>query len=281
MSFDVQENSIEDGRPLRFYLFVLPGRSSEDPAIYWRYTSADATIQLGGYTWIAIPIEDDGVNQTGESTSDALSIRTTTKIQVAKLYMTYPPSTPVTVQVLEAQEGDEDEEMRVLYVGEITQCDVPQPGRAVFTCETLAASMAREGLRLGWQRSCPYALYDQRTCKASRSEFEVNGTVASIDSNTVEIPELAAYPSGKFSGGFVEWTDPIRGVESRGIESHDGAFILMFGTSDGLLVAMDVRVFPGCARTTEACATFNNLDNYGGSPSLQGKSPFDGKPVFN
>jgi hypothetical protein len=44
---------------------------------------------------------------------------------------------------------------------------------------------------------------------------------------------------------------------------------------------MVLKIYPGCPRTTEACLTkFNNLDNYGGIPSMPPTSPFDGNPIF-
>jgi hypothetical protein len=271
MPFNNDENSIEDGRPIQLYRFSLNGN-------FWRYTNADADVVKAGETWLAIPISDDGINQTGEAASDALTITTTTDMVPAQLYMSYPPARPVQVAIFQAHEESTD--IRAMYVGEVTQHNIPQPGTSYFTCETIAATMSREGLRLGWQRTCPYALYDPVTCKVDKNAFAVPGTVAGIVDNVVTLPELAAEPTGRFDGGFVEWTDPVRGIERRGIESQIGGALTMFGTADGIELAMSIIAYPGCRRTTGACITFFNLDNYGGVPAMQGKSPFDGTPVF-
>ncbi len=271
MPFDFDENSIEDGRPIQLYRFSLNGN-------FWRYTNADADVIKAGETWLAVPISDDGINQTGEAASDALSVTTTTSVVPAQLYMSYPPARPVQVAIFQAHEESPD--IRAMYVGEITQCNIPQPGTAVFTCETIAATMSREGLRLGWQRTCPYALYDPVTCQVDKTAFAMQGVVATIVDNVVTLPQLAGEPDDRFAGGFVEWVDLVRGIERRGIESQVGGALTMFGTADGIDVGMDLTAYPGCSRTTASCITFGNIDRYGGAPGMQGKSPFDGTPVF-
>lgn len=280
MPFDTYENSIEDGMPLRLYRFSLNDK-------FWYYTNADANIQkmmpqngeMVLVTFLAVPIEDDGISQTGEASSDALTVRSTTDIIPAQLYMRYPPARPVQVTIFDAHEGQD--EIKARYVGEITQCDVPQPGAAVLTCETIAATLAREGLRLGWQRTCPYALYDPVTCKVPKETWGIPVTVTAVVDNLVTVATLGGAPDGRFAGGFVEWLDVLRGIERRGIEEQTGTVLMMFGTADGIAPGIQMVAYPGCARTTGACAAFNNLDNYGGAPALQGKSPFDGTPVFN
>lgn len=274
MAFDNDEDSIEDGRPLRLYRFSLNDKT-------WRYTSADADVTKGGYTWLATPISDEGVSQTGESTTDALTISATTDIVPAQLYMAYPPARPVQVAIFDAHEDSND--IRAVYAGEITGMNITSPGSATFTAETIAASMSREGLRLGWQRACPYALYDPVTCKVNKATFAVAGTVASVTDNEVQVASLATALPNLFSGGFLEWTDPVRGLERRPIEYHSATLLIMFGTADGITPGLVVTVYPGCDRTTgvNGCQRFGNLDNYGGAPGMQGVSPFDGTPVFN
>jgi hypothetical protein len=274
MAFAPLEESLEDGQPIYLYRFSLNDK-------VWRYTSADGNIVRGADTWVAIPIGDDGPRQTGEATSDALQITTSTASCVpAQLYMEYPPATPVQLAVYITHE--DDNEVKAIYVGEITNCNVPQPGSAILMCETFAATMRREGLRLGWQRNCPYALYDVVTCKVPKATWGITGTVSAVEDNIVTLPALeGVVADGRMRGGFIEWIDPVRGVERRGIEAQVGSAMLMFGAADGITVGLAVTAYPGCPRNVAGCQSFNNYDNYGGVPALKGKSPFDGDPVFN
>lgn len=280
MTYIANEWSLEEGRPIRLYRFSLGDK-------FWYYTSADGDVQRmmseGGVmkmvTFLAVPISDDGINQTGESTSDALTITSASSITPSQLYAVYPPATPVQVALLDTHEGDM--EVVTIYMGEITGRNEPNPGTTTFTVETVMATLSREGLRLGWQRACPYALYDPVTCRVNKALWAKTGPVTAISENTIDLPAAEAYADRRCDGGFIEWTDPVRGIERRAVETHVGARLVLYGVPFGLTVGMAVTVYPGCARTTDACAEFNNLGNYGGAPSLQGKSPFDGTPVFN
>lgn len=271
MTFNAREYSLEDGQPIYLYRFSLNDR-------VWRYTSTDGDVVRGADTWEALPISDDGPRQSGEPVQDALKITASTNTVPAQIYLDYPPARPMQVAIFATHE--DDTEITCIYVGEITQFDNSQIGTCTFTCETLSSTMQREGLRLGWQRNCPYALYDPVTCKVDKTAYAVTLTVTEIEGNLVMVPGLAAASARWFAGGFVEWLDVVRGLERRGIEQHTGDQITMFGTADGIAVGTTLVLYPGCTRTTDSCATFNNLPNYGGVPALQGSSPFDGNPVF-
>lgn len=274
MAYNYFETSVDQGRPLFLYRFSL-GES------VWRYTSADSDVVLGSDTWTAVPISDDGMKQTGEAVTEAMTITASSKITPAQMYLSYPPSRQIQVSILALHDGDT--ETRAVYAGEVTQCNVTQPGTVKLTCETLSATMAREGLRLTWQRSCPYALYDPVTCKVNKTAFSAAALVTAQESNVLTVPSLSSFAAGYFSGGFVEWSDPVRGRERRGIEEHtnDGEVLLtLFGGAAGIDTGAMLDVFPGCSRNVAGCTKFNNLLNYGGVLKLAGKSPFDGSAVF-
>lgn len=281
MSYIGNEWSLEEGRPIRLYRFSLGDK-------FWYYTSADGDVQRtmveNGVaklvTFVAVPITDDGISQTGESTSDALTLTCASSITPSQLYALHPPTTPVQLAILDSHE--DDLETVTIYMGEITGRNEPSPGTTSFTVESHMATLSREGLRLGWQRNCPYALYDPVTCRLNKAAWGRFGPVTEIAENRIVVPVATGFATpGQASGGFIEWTDPVRGVERRAIEQHANELLILFGAPVGLTVGMGITVYPGCARTTAACAAYNNLGNYGGAPSLQGKSPFDGTPVFN
>ena len=116
---------------------------------------------------------------------------------------------------------------------------------------------------------------------AARISAGVAAVATIAEFGEIQATALTAHPVGYFSGGFIEWVDPDRGIERRAIESHlAGGVIKLFGSADGTSVGMSFTAYPGCARTTTACNSFNNIGNYGGIPNLDGKSPFDGNPVF-
>lgn len=272
MSYNEIEISNDEGRPVFLYSFTLG-------AAVWRYTSSDADVILNGYKWTAVPISDDGVKLTGEAQTDSIAITAPSSIAPAQMFIGTPPSQAIMVGIYHYHDGDDQAVLG--YVGELIQVGQPQPGTAVLTCDAISASMQRDGLRLGWQRNCPYALYDTLTCKADKTATVVECQVFEIAGNLVTLSGLDGVPDDSMAGGFIEWQDPSRGTEYRGIETQKGNTVGMFGLADGLYYGLKVKAYPGCDRRASTCQNkFNNLPNYGGIPDLPGKSPFDGDPVF-
>lgn len=273
MAFQDLETSVEDGRIVVFYQFTFG-------STIWRYTSADRDLLVLGNLWKAAAISDDGVRQTGEATADALTIEAPAWIGPSNLFMSGAPSKTIEVAILEKHESNAD--VVVIYTGEISQVNYQNPGRVTIICETLSASLAREGLRLGWQRSCPYALYDPLTCKVSKASFGYAVTVTAVSTKRLTLSGIAAEPDYKFSNGFMKWTHPLRGVEYIAIdESYLGGIVEVAGSIGDIFEGAAGTIYPGCNFTPEDCTDkFSNYDNYGGAPLMPGKSPFDGNQVF-
>jgi uncharacterized phage protein (TIGR02218 family) len=269
MTFDTVESSQEKGRPFRGYQFVLGDT-------VWRYAAtAQDYMDAEGRVWQAVAISDDGIKQTGEASSDVLTINAPFSIGPVQQHLMTPPAEAMQVTIHRSHIGSAGNgEMRVVYSGEVRQVNIAEVGKAQITCETLGASMQRDGLRLGWQRTCPYALYDPLTCKVDKTAFATALRILSIDGFDITA-------DGWVSGGFFQWTDPVRGVELRGIEKHVGNTLRVFGMLDDLYVGLVMTAYPGCARNYSTCGgKFNNSLNYGGVPHMPGVSPFAGHPVF-
>lgn len=272
MSYGAFETSTESAMPIRLYRFVLSNRT-------WRYNSSDKDVMsVDGSVWLAAAIEDDGSRQSGESESDVLTIKAQSNIAPVQIYKLSPPSSPIQVTVFEKHIGDD--ELYVHYVGEVVQVqDSASVGSATISCETISATMKREGLRMVWQRSCPHTVYDSG-CKLSPVSHMVTVTIQSVSETTLV---MSGMPTGQgFSGGFLEWDHPVKGVERMAIEAQNGNQVFPFGTTVAFHVGMTIRAYRGCNQTPAACQSFGNYANYGGVPTLPGKSPFDGlsSPFF-
>jgi uncharacterized phage protein (TIGR02218 family) len=271
MSFAVIETSNDGGRPVYLYAFAIGSAT-------FRYTSADTDLTVDGYLWKSVAIEDDGVKLTGDANTDGLTITAPNTIAPVQMFYGTPPSMSIMVRIFHYHEGDSQSVLG--YMGELLQVNQPQPGTATLTCGTISASMQRDGLRLGWQRTCPYALFDPLNCKVDKTAFGQQVIVKDVVGSTVEFQGMTG-ADGKFDGGFIQWEHPSRGTEFLGIEQQMGITCEMFGMTDALYYGLKATAYPGCDRTVATCASkFNNLDNHGGVPDLPGKSPFDGDPVF-
>ena len=271
MTYESRENSTQSGRPIELFIFQL-GTSE------WRYTSADENLVVDDKTYVAVPIRSGDIVITGEAAAEAMRIEAPSTIGPAQLFMAVPPSQTIWVQIWRKHEGDD--EYLISYQGEVSECNFPMPGRAIITCETLSASLQREGLRLPWSRTCPYAVYDPDTCRKDKSEELVQVQVLSVEGATVVCTEVDGYDSGYFNGGMIEWDDIFRGHEIRLVESHENSTLTIFSTAEGMYVGLVAYLYRGCRQTVASCQELNNFPNYGGIPDLPGRSPFDGNPIF-
>jgi len=273
MTFNAYESSTELGQPIQFYRFTLG-------STVWRYTSSDRDILVGGVLWKSKAIRDDGVKQSGQSVSDTLNIDGPNNIGPGAIFGVSPPQEAMRAEILRMHEG-----MTVLsitYVGEVVQVGYPTPGACRVTCQTLSATMRRQGLRLGWQRSCPHTIYDPLTCRVSKATWAESITLETVTGLVVVSAAFAGFPDNYFSGGFIEFADPLRGFQAITIESHIGNQVTMFDDTSDLYPGLIVTAYPGCNQTETACRAFGNILNYGGYKNMPGKSPFDGiaSPMF-
>lgn len=275
MTFDAREISIAGGRPIRLYEFTRSTTS-------WTYCSADRDVAWQTKTWKSLPISDDGVRISGETSADLLKVTAPGTLEVAQLYRGAPPSDEIWLTMRDYHDGETDVPASaiVAWIGTISGVRWPQVDRCEIACQSLAASMDRPGLRLTWERTCPYAVYDLN-CRVNRDLYRLAGTVQSLDGVKINSGAFAARPNGYFSGGFVSWPVSGGGVEQRGIESHVGGDLVLLGGTAGLVLGMEVTAYAGCDQTAATCNDkFGNILNHGGVRHLPGRSPFDGNPVF-
>lgn len=270
MTFDARETSIEAGQPGRLYQFRLG-------TLAWRYTSADRTIVYADHEFESTAISDDGVRQTGETSADEFMIHVPHDLRIAELFRSAPPAAEIDVTVWDFHHGETD--ARVAFVGNIRGVRRERPELATLICQSDVASLDRPGLRLGWEKGCTHTVYDIGCGVSPALHFYpaivVTATGATIEAGAWDVGD------GFFAGGFVEWPIGPGEFDRRGIEKHVGGMLTLIGGAGGIEAGMTVGAHPGCTRSFAICTSrFNNAANYGGFPSLPGKSPFDGDPVF-
>ena len=275
MTFDSRERSLATARPVRLYRFTRGTLS-------WAYCTADRDITFQAVKYAASAISDDGLRLTGEASADALKVTAPGTLAVAQLFRGAPPSSDVWLTIRDYHEGEPDAPASALisWIGTIAAVRWPATDRCEITCQTLSASMERPGLRLAWERTCPFALYD-RNCRVNRELYRVDGLVQTVSGSTLGVPAAGTKPDGWFSGGFVAWVIEGGEIEQRGIESHAGIDLVLLGGTQGLRAAQSVAMYAGCNQTMAVCdGRFANGDNYGGYVDLPGKSAVYRTPLF-
>lgn len=271
MSFDDLERSLAGGRPVRLYLFSLG-------VLRWAYCNADRDLTVANIRYQALPISDDGIRQTGESSADEINITAPADLEVAQLFRGMPPAAKVELTIRDIHVGDPQAVVR--QVGTVKTVKWPRTDTATVVCQPLDAVLNDTGLTLGWERDCPYYLYST-LCGVDRNRYRVEGSIQSLDGLRISVATAAGYPDGWFAGGMIEWDLGSGELDRRFIEAHTGQRLQLLGGTDGLTPNLALYVYPGCGRTIQVCSEkFGNSDNYGGANAMPGSSPFDGNPVW-
>jgi uncharacterized phage protein (TIGR02218 family) len=279
--FDTTETSNADGAPIRLYEFR---RGSQ----YWRYNTSDRDVLRNGHAWLGglgNAISDEGIRQSGEASQDDLKVTLPSYTGIAQLFQVYTPSEQAWITVLDTHANLS--EAVVSWIGSVTDVKRQVPGTTIIVCQNLTVTLSRAGLRLSWSRSCPYSLYEPRTCRVNPLAYQTGLIISAVSGTSLTVSGVGALPDGWFNGGYLEWVDAVdpAGVadvmERRGIEAHTGSNLKLLGHGAGIAPGLAVVAYPGCARNAQVCnSKFQNILNYGGVPGLPGKSPFDGNPVF-
>lgn len=279
MSFAHFETSLQQAQPIRLYQF-------QRGALKWGYCSADRDVRFNNITFYSLlgGIKDDGIRQTQDSGGDLLTLTVPANSDLAQMYRHFAPAQAVDLTIFDLHYPElastETGAYLAVWKGFIVGVKFVNDFTAQVQCQNLSASLERTGLRKTWSKMCSHQLYGNG-CNLDRNQFMTEVSITAVSGSSLEV----ALPNGKnqddyFTGGYLEWMSEY-GVEQRGIERQIGSTLAVFGGVQGLNVGQKIKLFAGCNRTFTACQTkFNNTDNYGGSPHMPNKSPFDGTPVF-
>lgn len=272
MSFAEYETSLQNGRPVRLYQF-------QRGPLKWGYTNADRNIAHQSVTFRAIEggISDDGIRQTEDATSDLLTLTMAASLDIPQMYRQVAPSQTVNVTIFDLHYGDDG--YLVVWMGFIVGVKFPNAYTASVQCQTLSSTLEQTGLRKTWTKICPHQLYNP-DCGVARNSFRVDGVIDAINGASISFAQATGQDDGWYAGGYIEWTSQY-GNEQRGIESHSGTLLILYGGTSGLSMGQTIAAYAGCNRLFATCQDkFNNVLNYGGAPHMPGESPFDGSRVF-
>lgn len=272
MTFDNRESSRSKGRPVTLYLFEY-GEGDED---YYGYTDSARNITADDHLYKAVPVDRQAITSSGSLDRATLDVRLPKDTDIARLFATWPPSTVVTLKIMQGHLGEA--QMLVAWAGRVLGRKV-EGDEAAFTCEPVHTSMKRTGLRRGYQYGCPHVLYGPQ-CKADQEAATQPCIVLGVSGAFITLPAGwdTAARRPKYVGGMVHWTLEDGRLERRSIlRVQDDNLIILSGNAQGLKVGDTVNMVLGCnhkAGLEDDCIVLhNNIHNYGGQPWIPLKSP--------
>ena len=270
MSFSDIEASRQKGSMVN--LFML--RYGSAPKSYFAYTDAEQPITHMDVVYLPTPIMRGRIAVTGTLDKAVLEVRVARNTPIADLFLYYPPPEVVNITILQGHLSDPSGEFLVGWTGRVTGTKRTD-SELVLSCEPVATSMKRVGLRRHYQYSCMHVLYGPQ-CRANKSAATIKRPVESLTANTVTMESgwVASGQEDNYIGGMVEWINAAGDREYRTIlRISSGRVFTLSGPTGGLNPGSVLDVVRGCPRTMAGCLSHDNIHNFGGCPWIPKKNP--------
>lgn len=247
----------------------------------WRYTSGDEDIFIEPVTYRAVPISRSEVELSTDETGVNFTASFPLDSEFLEMFRVSPPSGLVTL-LCEKFDLDTMQSTEIVFKGRIVNVSWSED-HAEVTCESSSQAIRRMGLRRHYQYGCPHMLFGGE-CRVDRNQFVTVGNVTNLSNIGFDLIEAVGKDNGYYAGGYVEYDhSELQTVERIAVSDSDGSNgrITLFSFPIGLSAGSQVRLYAGCDRTIETCASkFNNAENYGGMPFIPTKDPFSGDPMY-
>jgi hypothetical protein len=280
MTFQQIESSKEFRAPIELYEFWY----GSEPSQQFFYTfNETGDIERGGKVYTHIPIRRENIKTDGKFDKSQLNVRIPVNTPLSNLFLPYPPPGVVQVRIWQGHHTDGDDDFVTVWFGRCLS-NSREGNETVLTCDNTIISHKRLGLRRMYSHGCTYVLYDQQTCKADKEAAGRDVVVQVVEMGTgkIELPGgwNLPYAPQHFVRGLFRW-ESEQGTEWRSIIKADEASITIGGMLRGLEFGETVRIYLGCAHTTDHCTGLHeNINNYGGQPQIPFKNPVRQHPYW-
>jgi uncharacterized phage protein (TIGR02218 family) len=272
MTIDTVELSVEDRKVLFLYEFRLS-------AFTYYYAGSSKNVIYQGKTWLAEDIKHGKIRSSTSPDSQNTSVDVSAESLIAQLYRVTPPSERVTLTILNYDPGEDDS--AVEWKGVLSSHNFSE-SKLNFTVQSIRNSALMQGLRKKQSHQCPHHLYGPG-CNLVRNDFLVNGNVAAIAGNQINVPDYAGFGDGYFAGERIGWTSALGLPVLRLITQSDnlGNLTILHSLSD-LALGTPVSAAPACDKSLDTCLNrfADNTDNFGGFAYYREKNVLNGSTAF-
>lgn len=248
-----------------------------------RYTSADADVVWGGYTWQSKTVNGTPLIERGGITFDTglavdqleLSIHTDASMTVSGL----PWPHAIRAGLLDGAEvilsravgpiGGAVAGVIPRFTGKVGPCN---PGRVVstLTVESLLAYLRAPVPRNVYQPACSNTVYDSG-CGLDRVSRETAVTVTSVSDDGLNIGVSGTHTADFYLGGFALFLTGASGNLNQQVtikSNSANSLVLLYPFPVALQVGNTLALAPGCQKTLAACTAYGNLARFRGHPHV-------------
>jgi hypothetical protein len=276
-----------DGRPVELLTF-------RNGLNEYRYTNANNNVFNGAFEHEPLAYRRTAPSQSKDSDDSQLRITLPGQNPVALLYREILQSNITTLTIERYHVNDPAGDVQVFWKGQLGSVTV-NDGEATMLCIPFTQG-TDEIPRYTYQGLCNYFLFEGETCRVVKNDFRYVATITGILEPTliqvsglrVQAGLLDAGVSGALSSEELDqyWLNGYCRVQS-------GEFRRIVDNPAGTGSPLDpdviqipfpfisanagdtIEVYAGCKRDTDTCVRkYNNLENYGGWPTVPVVNPF-------
>jgi hypothetical protein len=277
MAYDPIESSVDEGSPVNLFEF----RYGDDPDDVFRYCTNDREIVAAGRIWTPCNITHGPIVSSGSLDKAPMDVIMPNDLPLGKQFIITPPSRQILLNIWRghALPNGFDDFVRI-WTGRVL-APTWREAELELSCEPVATSLKRIGLRRYYQYGCPHDLYG-RICRVDKPTYTAIGAVIKlVNARSVHVGFTTTpvpFDHTRFIGGTFRY-DPNSGQKALrtivGISPDTGGYrIELMAAISGIQVGTPITMSYGCKHNWENCLLFNNTPNYGGFPNIPTKNPY-------
>lgn len=263
MTFASVERSVESGRPVELYKFVVGINT-------YYYTSAADSFTFGGNLYLPRQIERSKLSQTNEERQQQVEVTLPTEDEVASRFVGVIPADIIYLTISKYHRGDSEEV--VLWAGVIVGAAyINQGAQCKMKGMTTEGAIGRTIPRFKYQGLCNHVLFDA-SCQVTAASFLYTGICGAVSGDTITVNGIgAAHGAGWMVGGYANLDDR----DFRLIIEQVGDILTMYLPFENNPMGQSIKCYAGCDHTIVDCENkFSNLVRYGGFPFIPELNPF-------
>jgi uncharacterized phage protein (TIGR02218 family) len=275
VTFGPIESSRADGEPVNLYLFKGTDNLGGSIIGPFGYTDAEKPITFEGVTYQPVPIDRDSITSAGTLDQTTIEVKMPQDTDIGNVFISWAPSQVVSLFIRQGNLSDPDAQFLVCWTGRVLGFE-KVGSEITFTCEPIATSIRRPGLRRRYQKGCPHVLYGPQ-CGASKPDATNDATVNTVfnsEAVRLDVGWNALSAGADYRGGLIQWTDGNGVALVRTILRVNVNTLTLNGPPTSLIVGQTVSVSLGCNHLMTGCTLHDNIQNYGGQPWIPTVNPF-------
>lgn len=261
MTYNADESSVYNGRPIELYAFV-------GTFVSYYYTSHNEDVIYGGNRYVAKAMKRSRIKVTiPQAGSSDLTIEMPADDPLIKSYAfnIAPPDLYLTLT-----RYHDPAEAIVYWRGNITNVRVSGDTGSMVAPNEIGRAMAGDIPSIVYQTPCNNVLGDTH-CGIDLEALKHVTFMLSYDAFNVTVQSDNGRPDGYYVNGYL-----VTPFEKRGIKGHVGNVMTLAFPLTRRRYSMPVTLYPGCdlAYAGDCLSKFNNQLNFGGFPFIPNINPF-------